>query len=442
MQKQKNVITLFFIVIMMLVNPMLHAAFNISWDGTPPTQVSNGQKVTIMIFYTTTQTSIVQVRLNNSAGESQGYSYFTVPPGNNVWKEFTVTVTGTASSNNYWLGQLMDTNWQNLSPQLEVPNVKISNSESGEGVKTLIFEDNFDSGATKVLPDSSKWFPQLGNASWEYEHNTEKPLRWSDGNNAETAWMYSCRADLSSTKSQYYYKQDGNLVLQAICHKNDTNEHGAKVKCGYLMTGYPSGGDNPDGKPKYSGHFFNPQNGKIEIECKIKTIDVKGASTWFAFWAFNENYAYNGNSIDGTELDFFELPKGTGEGSWLNNTFNVANHWLKSDGSESKSFNSTTTPSVPELCQNLDGDWHTWKVVWTEDQVECFVDGKWYYTINQHIPSNPTQMMLLLTLEFKLNQWSGNAGDGRVVGNYVSDNSDYRIMSRVYIDYIKVWQWQ
>ena len=51
-------------------------------------------------------------------------------------------------------------------------------------------------------------------------------------------------------------------------------------------------------------------------------------------------------------------------------------------------------------------------------------------------------MMMLLTLEFEVDAWTSNQGDGRVSGPFVSDNAQTRVMSRAVVDFVRVYKKQ
>lgn len=62
--------------------------------------------------------------------------------------------------------------------------------------------------------------------------------------------------------------------------------------------------------------------------------------------------------------------------------------------------------------------------------------------LTENIPSDPVDMMLLLTMEFEVDAWASNQGDGRVTGPFVSDSPELRVMSRAYVDFVHVYKKQ
>ena len=72
--------------------------------------------------------------------------------------------------------------------------------------------------------------------------------------------------------------------------------------------------------------------------------------------------------------------------------------------------------------------------------MRCFVDGKNYYDFKEHIPTDPVDMLMMLTLEFKKNAWDRDQGDGRTEGPCVSNDENLREMSRVLVDYVRIYR--
>lgn len=275
------------------------------------------------------------------------------------------------------------------------------------------------------------WYPMLGYTPTEFNKNDEKGLRWN-GRSEDTAQMYSVR------EGQHWLNGEGQLVIRAVSDKTESNANGAKVKTAYLMTGYPERWDSTEPtQVKWDGKFFSPQDGALYISARVRTDQVVGHSTWFAFWLFSQTRAYNDNPVDGTEVDVIEIAKGAK--SYLDHSFNVANHWSQSGGSESKQFNPLSDPPALSLVDVMDSDYHVYGLEWTTESMKCYVDGQLYYSFTENIPSDPVDMMLLLTMEFQVNAWDPNQGDGRISGPYVSDSEEMREMSRALVDYVRVY---
>src|SRR5690606_21434096 len=98
------------------------------------------------------------------------------------------------------------------------------------------------------------------------------------------------------------------------------------------------------------------------------------------------------------------------------------------------------TPPSTSFVDVTDADYHTYGILWSPTSMQCFVDGKPYYTFTENIPSDTVDMMILLTLEFKVNAWDPNQGDGRTEGPFVFDSPEMREMSRVLVDSVRVYR--
>ena len=302
--------------------------------------------------------------------------------------------------------------------------------KSGEWV--LDWSDEFSGEGT---PD--KWYPFIGTNKEDYATVVEKGIRWA-GSEANTAAMYSTKT------GNHWLDGNGNLVIQAVTVKTETNALGQKVKTAYLMSGYPGEWDQdaPKDKPRavWEGKFVSPKESPIYISARVRTNEVVGHSTWFAFWLFSKTRSYNDNPTDGTEVDIIEIAKGAD--GYMDTAFNVANHWNQSGGSESLQLNTLSDPPASEFVDVTDDKFHVYGLEWTTTSMKCYVDGKLYYTFTDNIPSDPVDMMMLLTLEYQANLWDANAGDGRSTGPFIEDNANTRVMSRAYIDYVHVWKKQ
>lgn len=229
--------------------------------------------------------------------------------------------------------------------------------------------------------------------------------------------------------------------MRIVSDKTESNIHGPKAKAAYLLSGYPNKWDSSEPhNVKWAGKFVSPKNGPLYISARIKSDKVVGHSTWFAFWLFSETRAYNNTPRDGTEVDVIEIAKGAP--NYMRRSFNVANHWNLNGGSEAFQFNNASNPRSTSFVDVTDSNYHVYGIEWTPTRMKCYVDGKHYYTFTNNIPSNPKDMMMMLTLEFEKNAWDPNQGDGRFSGPYISDNASRREMSRALVDYVRVYRKQ
>ena len=190
-----------------------------------------------------------------------------------------------------------------------------------------------------------------------------------------------------------------------------------------------------------------------------------GHSTWFAFWAHTHTQAYENktvnainnpnqsvfNSSTGTEIDIVEI--WGSKQAYVLNAFSNNNHWKDGFGANAGSVGvrydnggtNTTEPLAPTGLTVEDGNWHEFDVHWMPNELGYYVDGQETFRTQSNVPSNPRDMMILLTLEFQVDKWEGNQGDGRTTtdtNGYISDNSTLRVLSEVEVDWVRVHKMQ
>jgi len=409
------------------------------------TDVTVGSTQPVTINYYAKVNGIVQVQLFDPSWRLIAKKHVNVNKGTrNVDIDINVPGSAQTGSRNIWQAVLYTRSWSKVRENVRHGiTLSAANGGSGGGVSgnggkngewtppgstwVLDWNDEFSGSGSPT-----KWFPMLGYTPNEFDDNDEKGLRWT-GSTENTSAMYS-------TREGNHWLEGGNLVLRAICDKKSNNAHGRRVETAYLMTGYPDRWDSSEPtNVKWKGKFVSPKTKPLYISCRVRTDQVKGHSTWFAFWLFSQTRAYNGNPSNGTEVDIMEVPKGAP--NYLDTAFNVANHWsLDGNGSESKQFNSGGTPKSTDFVDVSDSKYHIWGIEWTTTRMKCYVDGKLFYTFTDNIPSNPVDMMMMLTMEFQKNAWDPNQGDGRFSGPYVSNSSTMKEMSRAYVDYVRVYE--
>lgn len=398
-----------------------------------PSTVTAGSSQTVSANYNLSGGGIVQVQFLDSSWNPVASEWRSVSASSGS-ESFTLVIPSSTSVGGGYLWQalLYDSLWDKKNEEV-YGNVTVQSGQGGEwlpsGSWQLEWSDEFSGTGQPTA-----WHPMLGYTPGDYQNNNEKGLRWN-GPTENTSQMYSTRT------GNHWLNGQGQLVIRAICDKTSSNANGNKVKTAYLQTGFPKEWDSsePTGV-KWDGVFVSPKNGPLYISARVRTDKVVGYSTWFAFWLFSQTRAYNGNPTDGTEVDMIEIAKGAP--SYMNKSFNVAHHWAQSGGSESSQFSTGTNPSSTSFVDVTDSNYHTYGIEWTQNYMKCSVDGQVYYTFTNNIPTDPVDMMLMLTMEFQKNAWDPNQGDGRTAGPYVSDNSTVREMSRVLIDHVRVYRKQ
>ena len=378
----------------------------------------------------TVNLSLLDASGNEVDGDSENVN---VGPGSHT---FSIDVPASETGNDYvWQASVFSNDGSEEFNQVsEAVTISSSSSADGDdplpaGTWVVDWNDEFTGNEFEV---PSAWFPLVAYDPFTFLTSQEKGIRWSDGNDASTAQMYS-------VKDQHWLDGAGNLILQAVSDKTTQNIHGDKVETAYLLSGYPEAWDNSDpaATVRWGGKFVSPNETPLYISCRVRTNEVLGHSTWFAFWLFSVTRSYNDNPIDGTEVDIIEMAKGP---NWLNESFNVANHYNLTGGSESKQFNSASDPPARFFVDVQDDQFHTYGLEWSTEKMTCYVDGVPSYTFTENIPSDPVDMMMLLTMEFQVDAWAVNQGDGRVSGPFVSDGPQSRVMSRAVVDFVRVYK--
>lgn len=421
---------------------ILPAPDSITLDA--PLTVNAGSNIPVSVTYQQTTGGIVQVQLMDPSWNHVVDVWKTVSATSGTETlSLTVPASTPTGSGYRWQALLYDAAWKKKT-DLTVSNVAVQAQGTEwlpSGTWSLEWSDEFN-GAAGSATDSkvTKWYPMLGYTPTDFTNNAEKGLRWS-GSTEDTARFYSTKV------GNHWLDGQGNLLIRAVADKvAPANANGTRVKSAYLMSGYPGSWDSsePTGVKWVAGNgkFVSPKVGGVAKDCyisaRVRTDQVQGYSTWFAFWLFTETRPYDAVPSNGTEVDLIEIAKGAP--TYLLKSFNVANHWNSSGGSESHQFSAGTTPSSTSFVDVTDSNYHTYGIEWSQSSMKCTVDGKLYYTFTGNIPTDPVDMMMLLTLEFQPNAWDPNQGDGRTAGPYVSDSSSMREMSRALIDYVRVYR--
>ncbi len=396
----------------------------------PPKSLTQGTPAKVALQYSSQQYAIVQIQLFDPGWNRITASHRNVNPGNGTETlDVFIGPTLRPSGGYIWQAVLYTRSWQKLAESFAY-GVRVNANDGGDSDGEWLppgswrldptLSDEFNKAG---LPE--KFFPMLGYGPEDYAANIEKGLRWNEPYDPETAAMHS-------TKFGNHWVKDGVLAMQVITDKSRTNKLGVKVNSAYLISGRPVARDSrePTGV-RWEGYKVSPEDGPIYISARIRTDYVKGWSSWFAFWLFSETRAYNNVPRDGTEVDIVEVAKGRPD--YMRHAFNVANHW--GAGSESKQFNGAEALQFVDI---TDSNFHVWGLEWSTSEMKFYVDGKQYYRMTNNVPSDPVDMFMLLTLEYQKNLWDGNAGDGRIEGPIVTENSRRRVLSRAYIDYVRV----
>lgn len=212
-----------------------------------------------------------------------------------------------------------------MMPHTSTPKTLTQNMQGTDW--ELVWSDEFDGSG---LPDSTKWSYNIGNWGW--------------GNN-EPQYYTAKRIENARLDS-------GNLIIEA--HKNDMGQAWTSAR---LTT---------QGKVRFT-------YGKIEFRAKVPV----GRGTWSAGWLLGDAYRdeiswpYCGE-IDVLECVGYEINDTTGNG--LNHASCHTRAYYFKQGNHL----TATTP-----VENMNGEWHTYGIVWYPDSVTAYVDDTFYYTYDK-----------------------------------------------------------
>ncbi|WP_238649581.1 family 16 glycosylhydrolase [Paenibacillus piscarius] len=256
----------------------------------------------------------------------------------------------------------------------------------------LIWQDEF-SGTTL---DTSKWNYEQG------YYISNDPNSWGWGNNEQQHYTNS---------TENVYVQNGQLNIRA---KNDPKS-------------FPQ---DPNRYAQYSSGKINTkdhlsfQYGRVDIRAKLPT----GNGIWPALWMLPQDAAYGAWAASG-EIDIMEakgrLPGTTSGavhfgGQWPVNKY-IAGEYHFPQG------------------QTFANDYHVYSMVWEEDNVKWYVDGKFFFKVNRSqwysvaAPNNPNApfdqpFYLIMNL----------AVGGHFDGGLTPDPSD--IPATMQVDYVRVYK--
>jgi beta-glucanase (GH16 family) len=235
----------------------------------------------------------------------------------------------------------------------------------------LVWADEFNQ---EGLPDSTKWSYNVGGGGWgnnELQYYTDKRLE-----NARV--------------------EDGKLIIEAI----KESYQGSTYTSARLVT-------------KMKGDWLN---GTVEVRAKLPG----GKGTWAAIWMMPTDQAYGSWPSSG-EIDIMEYvgyDKGRIYGTIHTKAYN---HTLGTQ----KGSNTTLTDETDTF--------HVYKVTWTQEQIEFYVDATKYYTFkNQHTDYTtwPFDKRFYLIMNLAVGgDWGGSQGVDPAA-----------FPARMEIDYVRVYQ--
>ena len=153
---------------------------------------------------------------------------------------------------------------------------------------------------------------------------------------------------------------------------------------------------------------FEPTFGYFECRVKLQ----KQVGHWSAFWLQSPTMGKEvGNTADsGTEIDIFE---------YLRREVDIVNHTLHWDGYGEDHKSAQKKPQIPGLSEG----WHTFGLLWTEEQYVFYVDGKETWRTNQAISKRSEYIIL-----------------SQEVGKWAGDITKAKLPDSLFVDYVRVYQ--
>lgn len=206
--------------------------------------------------------------------------------------------------------------------------------------KKLVWSDEFDKG---TRPDTTKWAYNIGTGSNGWGNN-EAQYYTSDSTNARI--------------------ENGSLIIEA----RKESKGGKNYTSARLLT---------QGKASWT-------YGRFEIRAKLP----KGVGTWPAIWMLGDNI----NTVNWPacgEIDIMEHV-GKEQDMVLWSTHSKLNNWSLG----TQKTNKATIQGVSDA-------FHVYKIEWSKDYIQFFVDDKLYYTSpnegkgSDYYPFNAPQFLLL-----------------------------------------------
>ena len=254
----------------------------------------------------------------------------------------------------------------------------------------LVWSDEFTSCEPDGTPLLSNWGYDIGRGQ-SYCTDGRNPNNWAWGNE-EDQWY-------SNKEPKNTFVSNGTLKIRAI--KETGPDGDATHTSGRIVTRHI-----PGRQWKY---------GYIEMRAKIPT----DRGVWPAFWML-DNDIYDGeNWPDSGEIDIMESSTSV----WGKNKVFGTLHCKAGSGDKPIITGGTTL-------SNIDSEWHTYAVEWTEDYIKWYYDEKCFQT---YIPANKGNDAWPFCDDFYI---IINLAVGGNLGGDVGDWNE----STMTVDYVRVWQ--
>ena len=149
---------------------------------------------------------------------------------------------------------------------------------------------------------------------------------------------------------------------------------------------------------------FSQQYGRFEIRCRVP----EGKGLWPAFWLLPEPKAWP------PEIDVLEILGDEPDRVYF------SHHWKNPATPEGKPQAQTGEFEGIDFSK----EFHTFTLIWEEDELRWYVDGKLRHQSREHVPHEPMFMLVNLAV----GGWAG------------APNVSTRFPADFEIDYVKVWE--
>ena len=161
-----------------------------------------------------------------------------------------------------------------------------------------------------------------------------------------------------------------------------------------------------------SKNLFSQAYGYFEVRCTLNTVP----GYWTAFWLMGENVENeDGSGLDGTEIDIMES-------AYFGKGINHALHW-DGYGKNHKSVGSQT-----QNAEVYDGGFHTFSLLWTEEEYIFYIDGKESWRTRAVQAGGTCQNPLYMKFTAETGSWTASKLDTE------------KFPTSVYVDYVKVYE--
>lgn len=136
--------------------------------------------------------------------------------------------------------------------------------------------------------------------------------------------------------------------------------------------------------------IFEQQYGYFEIRCTVNTVP----GYWTAFWLMSESVSSEENGgVDGTEIDIYES-------AYYSQS--MIQHTLNWDG-----YGEAHKAEGQKVLANVyDGDYHTFSLLWTEDEYVFYIDGVETWRTDAAAAEGTSKVPAYLKITSEMGSWT------------------------------------